>query len=64
MLLKLNVRQAKVRHVPMHLHARQYCLTGAGADGRNIFINAPFPHHFNENMSRLRLSLTRQEEID
>ncbi|CAG2183225.1 unnamed protein product, partial [Oppiella nova] len=30
MLLALNVRQAKVRHIPMHLHARQYLLPSTG----------------------------------
>ncbi|XP_054156753.1 uncharacterized protein LOC128955136 [Oppia nitens] len=55
MLVALKVRQSKVRHIPMHLHARQYCLSGIGRNGKNIFINAPFPHHFYKNMSRLKL---------
>ncbi|CAG2117214.1 unnamed protein product, partial [Medioppia subpectinata] len=55
MLLALNVRQSKVRHIPMHLHAKQYCLPNAGIDGKNIFVNAPIPHHFHKNMSKLGL---------
>lgn len=55
MLLKLNVRQAKVRHIPLHLHSRQCLIPQGGKDGRNIFINAPLPPHFIKNMSSLKL---------
>lgn len=56
-LLALRVRQSKVRHVPMHLHAYVYMIPQAGTDGKNIFIKAPLPFHFRMNMSKLKLRL-------
>src|SRR4051812_6915158 len=43
MLLSLNIRQAKVRTVPMHLHARHIMIPEMGADGKNIFVHCPLP---------------------
>ena len=55
MLINLNVRQSKVRYVPLHLHSRQICISHAGAEGKNIYVNAPLPSHFIKNMASLKL---------
>ena len=55
-LQKLGVRQSKVRHVPMHLHARDLILP-AFKDGRNLFLSARLPKHFEQNMKWLQLRL-------
>lgn len=56
LLLKLRVRQTKVRYIPMHLHARQIMIPGAGNNERDIYINCPLPNHFVKNMKSLKLT--------
>ncbi|ELU05353.1 hypothetical protein CAPTEDRAFT_152236 [Capitella teleta] len=53
-LQKLGIRQSKVRHLPMHLHARAIVLPNF-KDGRNLFISARLPQHFSQNMKWLKL---------
>jgi len=50
----LGVRQAKVRHIPMHLHAKAIVLP-EWIDGRNLFLSARLPKHFIQNMKWLKL---------
>jgi 23S rRNA-/tRNA-specific pseudouridylate synthase len=54
-LTKLNVRQAKARNVPMHLHAKLMVIPEIGRNGNNVFIQASLPPHFRDTCSRLGL---------
>lgn len=54
MLQMLGVRQAKVRHIPMHLHAKTVVLP-EWTNGRNLFLSARLPAHFVQNMKWLKL---------
>jgi len=54
MLQMLGVRQAKVRHVPMHLHAKAIVLP-EWTNGHNLFLSARLPPHFVQNMKWLKL---------
>ena len=58
MLQMLGVRQAKVRHVPMHLHAKAVVLP-EWTNGRNLFLSARLPAHFVQNMKWLKLKPPR-----
>jgi len=55
MLVRLNVRQSKVRDLPLHLHARSVLLPEL-IGGRNVFIKADLPQHIRWAMQRLKLS--------
>lgn len=57
-LQRLGVRQAKVRHIPMHLHAVNIILPEFN-NGRNIFISARLPRHFVQNMKWLKLKVPK-----
>ncbi|XP_015792466.1 uncharacterized protein LOC107369068 isoform X2 [Tetranychus urticae] len=61
MLLKLNVRQAKVRNIPLHLHSKLYIIPGIGMNGNNVSISAHLPGFFRANMSSL--GLYKQEAV-
>ncbi|XP_041347380.1 uncharacterized protein LOC121367341 [Gigantopelta aegis] len=54
MLQQLGIRQSKVRHVPMHLHAKSIVIPEI-LDGQNLAVSCRLPRHFVTNMSRLRL---------
>ena len=54
-LRRLGIRQAKVRHLPMHLHAKSIVLPQFTEDGRNLFITSRLPTHFIQNMKWLQL---------
>lgn len=54
LLARLNVRQTKVRHIPMHLHASSVMIPEI-LDGRNLLVRAPLPYHFLQNLKRLKL---------
>ncbi|KAK3085143.1 hypothetical protein FSP39_025051 [Pinctada imbricata] len=56
MLHRLNIRQSKARHLPMHLHARSLIIPNF-LDGRNFFIECTFPPHWIENCKRLKIKL-------
>ncbi|XP_050409455.1 uncharacterized protein LOC126824300 [Patella vulgata] len=58
MLQKLGIRQSKVRHVPMHLHAKSLVIPEF-QDGRNLIVSAKLPQHFVTNMHRLKLTARR-----
>ncbi|UXI21108.1 hypothetical protein NH340_JMT07051 [Sarcoptes scabiei] len=55
-LIALNVRQAKAREVPMHLHAHQLFIPKT-SDYESQFVWAPLPYHFRKSMRSLRLRL-------
>ncbi|KAH7938859.1 hypothetical protein HPB52_001481 [Rhipicephalus sanguineus] len=54
LLTRLNVRQTKVRHIPMHLHASSVLIPEI-LDGRNLLVTAQLPYHFLQNLKRLKL---------
>ncbi|XP_014670729.1 PREDICTED: uncharacterized protein LOC106811571 [Priapulus caudatus] len=54
LLTRLHIRQAKVRHVAMHLHAKSIVIPEV-FDGKNVVINCNLPSHFAQNMKRLKL---------
>ncbi|KAK6184458.1 hypothetical protein SNE40_006926 [Patella caerulea] len=58
MLQKLGIRQSKVRHVPMHLHAKSLVIPEF-ENGRNLIVSAKLPQHFVTNMHRLKLTARR-----
>ncbi|XP_046918279.2 uncharacterized protein LOC124498555 [Dermatophagoides farinae] len=56
-LMALKIRQSKSRTIPMHLHASLIMIPELGKNGQNIFIRAPLPYHFQQNMRSLKLRL-------
>ncbi|XP_033126635.1 mitochondrial RNA pseudouridine synthase Rpusd4-like [Anneissia japonica] len=56
MLQRLKLRQAKVRTMPMHLHAHQIILPDF-YKGRNLSISTRLPRFFNTNLSQLKLKV-------
>lgn len=56
LLNKLHVRQSKVRHIAMHIHARAIIIPEF-LDGRNLLISAPLPPHFIKNLKTLNLKM-------
>lgn len=54
MLKRLNIRQSKVRYVPLHLHAYRIILPEFWQN-TNVFITAKLPLHFLNNLKRLKL---------
>lgn len=58
MLSHMKIRQTKVRHVPMHLHAASLVLPEF-KDGRNLFFKARLPRFFVQNMNWLKLKLEK-----
>uniref|UniRef100_A0A131YH01 Pseudouridylate synthase RPUSD4, mitochondrial n=1 Tax=Rhipicephalus appendiculatus TaxID=34631 RepID=A0A131YH01_RHIAP len=54
LLDRLNVRQTKVRHIPMHLHASAVLIPEI-LDGKNLLVTAQLPYHFLQNLKRLKL---------
>ncbi|KAK2166706.1 hypothetical protein NP493_1293g01033 [Ridgeia piscesae] len=59
-LQRLGVRQAKVRHLPMHLHAVNVILPEFN-NGHNVFISARLPRHFVQNMKWLKLKVPKRK---
>lgn len=55
MLVSLNVRQTKVRNIPLHLHALTVALPGAGMEGKTVILRANHPTFFRTTMKRLKL---------
>ena len=55
--MALKIRQSKSRTIPMHLHASLIMIPELGKNGQNIFIRAPLPYHFQQNMRSLKLRL-------
>ncbi|XP_074595479.1 misexpression suppressor of ras 3 [Brevipalpus obovatus] len=55
-LAKLNMRQPKVRTIPMHLHAKLLVVPELGRNRGNIFIPAHLPGFFQNSLSLLGLN--------
>ncbi|XP_015915305.2 uncharacterized protein [Parasteatoda tepidariorum] len=53
LLQKLQVRQSKVRHIPLHIHAKHIFIPQY-ANERNLFVAAPLPRHMSENLRFLK----------
>lgn len=60
LLKMLHLRQTKVRTLPMHLHAYTVVIPNAKANGETLFIEAPFPAHFKQNLKSLKLELSHK----
>ncbi|ESN96051.1 hypothetical protein HELRODRAFT_107293 [Helobdella robusta] len=60
MLEKLGIRQAKVRHLAMHLHARSLVLPEFLPNGNNLFVSARLPQFFVQNMKWLKLIIPKK----
>ncbi|XP_054641477.1 pseudouridylate synthase RPUSD4, mitochondrial-like [Dunckerocampus dactyliophorus] len=57
---KLRLEQSKVRHVPLHLHARQ--LTLPGPDNTTIRVSCPLPKFFKQTLSQLNLTFPNEKD--
>ncbi|XP_049893803.1 pseudouridylate synthase RPUSD4, mitochondrial-like [Epinephelus moara] len=57
---KLGLEQSKIRHLPLHVHARQ--LTLLGAKQANISVSCPLPKYFSQALHRLNLTLPDKED--
>lgn len=55
LLRLLHLRPQKVRTLPLHLHAKTIVIPNAKANGETLFIEAPLPAHFAQNLKALRL---------
>ncbi|RWS29586.1 ribosomal pseudouridine synthase-like protein [Leptotrombidium deliense] len=55
MLTRLNVRQTKVRNIPLHLHCRLVIVPEVGRNGTSISIAAHLPSAFKKNAAALNL---------
>lgn len=56
MLRALNMRQAKVRSIPLHLHASSLCLPQYYGDARSLHVHAPLHDFFRRSLKWLKLS--------
>ncbi|RUS74503.1 hypothetical protein EGW08_017734, partial [Elysia chlorotica] len=57
-LALLKIRQAKVRHLALHLHLRSVILTDY--KGRMIFLTTRPPAHFLDNLRSLKLQMPKK----
>lgn len=57
---KLGLEQSKIRHLPLHLLARQ--LTLPGTSGADISVTCPLPKYFKQTLNRLQLTLPDKKE--
>lgn len=57
---KLGLEQSKIRHLPLHLHARQVTLLGKSET--DIRVSCPLPKYFTQTLSRLKLSLPDEKK--
>jgi mitochondrial RNA pseudouridine synthase RPUSD4 len=60
MLVRLDLTQAQVRKVPMHLHAIEVRLPGLGEEGKDLFITAPLPPFFRYTLKKLKLTSKKE----
>ncbi|TMS19725.1 Mitochondrial RNA pseudouridine synthase rpusd4 [Larimichthys crocea] len=51
---KLGLEQSKIRHLPLHMHARQLTLSGTRAGDINV--SCPLPKFFTQTLKRLQLT--------
>lgn len=55
----LHLRQAKVRTLPLHLHAKTIVIPQVKPSGDPLFISAPLAPHFVQNMKTLKINYNR-----
>ncbi|CAK6442935.1 unnamed protein product [Pipistrellus nathusii] len=60
-LRKLGLPQAKARHLPLHLHARQLILPALGSRKEELNLVCSLPRYFVRSVSRLGLKLPSQD---
>ncbi|XP_036311444.1 mitochondrial RNA pseudouridine synthase RPUSD4 [Pipistrellus kuhlii] len=60
-LRKLGLPQAKARHLPLHLHARQLVLPALGSRKEELNLVCSLPRYFVRSVSRLGLKLPSQD---
>ncbi|XP_069507707.1 pseudouridylate synthase RPUSD4, mitochondrial [Ambystoma mexicanum] len=59
-LKKLGLEQAKVRYLPLHLHARQLCLPGLQG-GKDVTLVCKPPRFFLKTLQRLKLTASEPD---
>ncbi|XP_029948245.1 pseudouridylate synthase RPUSD4, mitochondrial isoform X2 [Salarias fasciatus] len=59
---KLGLEQAKARHIPLHLHARQLSLPGGSQT--DVDVSCPLPKYFTQTLSRLYLTPPEKKMIN
>lgn len=52
-LRKLEIRQSKVRYVPMHIHSRNVVIPEY-LEGRDLYVSAPLPEHMKNTLKWLK----------
>lgn len=57
---KLGIEQSKVRHLPLHLHARQ--LTLPGSSQADVNVSCPLPKYFTQTLGRLHITLPDEKQ--
>ncbi|XP_077429520.1 pseudouridylate synthase RPUSD4, mitochondrial isoform X2 [Vanacampus margaritifer] len=57
---KLGLEQSKIRHLPLHLHARQLTLPNVGHG--TISVMCPLPKFFTQTLSRLNLTFPKEKD--
>ncbi|XP_032724897.1 mitochondrial RNA pseudouridine synthase RPUSD4 [Lontra canadensis] len=60
-LKKLGLHQAKARHIPLHLHARQLILPALGSRKEELSLVCEPPHFFIRSLQRLDLQTPSQD---
>ncbi|XP_004688834.1 PREDICTED: RNA pseudouridylate synthase domain-containing protein 4 [Condylura cristata] len=60
-LKKLGLPQSKVRHIPLHLHARQLVLPAVGSRKEELSLTCKLPRFFVRSLSRLGLEMPNQD---
>ena len=61
-LKKLGLPQAKARHIPLHLHARQLVLPALGSREEELSLVCRLPRYFVRSLSRLGLKMPSQDQ--
>lgn len=59
-LRKLGLEQSKIRHLPLHLLARQ--LTLPGTSGAEISVSCPLPKYFTQTLNQLQLTFPNTKD--
>ncbi|XP_036990041.2 pseudouridylate synthase RPUSD4, mitochondrial [Artibeus jamaicensis] len=60
-LKKLGLPQAKARHIPLHLHARQLVLPALGSRKEALSLVCRLPRYFVRSLNRLGLEMPSQD---
>ena len=58
MLNLLKIRQAEVRYMPLHHHARSVVIPEF-LDGQNLYVYCRLPEYFTRNMKKLKLDFKK-----